>query len=72
MFCIYEVLTQKQQIHKQCCYNHKETSKNEHGHKISCSATKRIFFQHSTISIGKNQIEEKIKAKRSIKQKCGH
>lgn len=43
-------------------YNHDKTSKEEHEKEIRCAATKGTFFQHTTITIGKDYIKNKIKS----------
>ena len=49
-------------------YHCSDATKYKHVNKISCSASKRALLQHSTITIGKYHIEQKIEAECSEKE----
>lgn len=48
-------------------YDHAQSSKEEHHHKVGCAAPKRAFFQHATVSIGKYHVKKEVKSKSAKK-----
>lgn len=42
-------------------YSHQSATEQEHKHKIGSSSSERALFQHSTVSVGEDHVEQEIK-----------
>ena len=53
-------------------YYHEKGSKYEHEEKVSSLSAKWSFFQHSTVSVSEDHVEQKVESNWPKVQETGH